>query len=120
MLAPDMRSRQPELGAQEINEMLADRNGARGALAVHGHGDCKLFLDAHWTLDRSMALSSARWVSTRWRWSLVAGRPNVLSMGSRSSARAAQAASRTSGDQRLPLMAAMACMARVGLTSLPK
>ena len=108
--APQMPCSQPrcaageaQLDAQEIDQVLAHRHRARHALAVdgerYGHGLLLAHAAARPFRRRG---SSARRVSTRCRCRRILALPCGLDIGSRSSARAAAAASPAAPSSRLP------------------
>jgi hypothetical protein len=93
ILATQVRAREAELDAQEVNQMLAHGHAAVDTCTVDRKGDGNAFLLAHHaTPARTAAGPSARRVSTRCRRSCNLALPCGLEVGCRSCDSAAAAA----------------------------
>src|SRR5262249_9787928 len=121
MLAAQVRARETELDAQEVNEMLTHGDAAADVRTIDGTGNDNPLLLAHDASPARMtATPSARRVSTRCRCSRNLALPGGLEVGFRSYESAAAAASELAASRRLPRRAASASCASVGFSSLAK
>ena len=110
----------PSSITQKIDEVLAHRNGARNALPVHRHGDRKLLLAGslqlcpfHGHVERALREHALQV-------KLCCGAPEYVVDGIEIVGQSGADGLADCRRPLLPLIAAIACTANVGLTSLPK